>query len=926
MDIGGRIPAKATHSDAQVVDGWSCKPMLSSIRGFHRLVEVNVRQFLVLSALLSAGAFNAVAQLPAGMTVSQAKSLATQNGVAFGSDGKPQLPAGMSIDQAREIARRNGVQLPDSGTNPRSGADTDALTRASAPVNPVNPMEGDFHLDKSDTAADTTAILPPSDTLRWGQSLFRQGDPSLAAGHVGAVGPQYALGPGDELILSIWGQREARYVLQLDRDGQISVEFLGVVSLNGQTLKSAEELLRRRMTKVYSGLANGSTQMDVTLGKLKQIRVFVVGDVVKMGSFMLSGNTSVLAALMMARGPTHLGTERRIEIRRGTTTITVDLYDYLARGRRPDRDNLQDGDVVRIPRAQKIVKINGDVGRPGRYELLDEEGAKELLEYAGGANPSAADHPLLVSRLFPGGRRDAMAMPFPKLQDGGQNPPLQDRDEVTVFKGNETSSSTVAILGDVRFPGAYPLTTGLTVASLLEIAGGPNPTAVAGIAFLKRTRLDGSTQFTREELGKPDAMSRLLQPLDTVSLISRPPFITQDTVSIEGAINNPITVSYRPGMTLRDLVIMAGGPKRVAPPNGIAKGSAPFALLSSDTTAFALDSVLTFPAGRALVRRKAGDGYTRLEMFSLSPVPDVPLAAGDQVQIVDILATVADDSIRITGMVAFPGKQTAAKGHTVRSAILSAGGFLPDADPAWTRLEIPKDSIGASSRTLILDSALTTPDADLPVPLQALISVPRRLDRHNLEPVFLSGEVTRPGTYAILETDERISSLIRRAGGLMRQSYPEGGRLVRSDYGGNGRVVFDMNKAMKKPGSKWDIPLRPGDSISFPRRPATLLVKGRVNNPGLVTWQEGASWKTYVAMAGGFQDSANIDGVYAEMPNGSVQTRSDGIDDPLPGSIIVVPFRKPPEPTSIKDVIAGVNMMLASVIAGLTIFVLLQKN
>lgn len=504
------------------------------------------------------------------------------------------------------------------------------------------------------------------------------------------------------------------------------------------------------------------------------------------------------------------------------------------------------------------------------------------------------------------------------------NPPLENRDSVMVYRGTDPSTTTVSILGEVRYPGAYPWTVGLTLKELIGFGGGLKPTAVAEMALVKRRKLDGSIAFVHKRLDS--SSNELLFPLDSVTLVDRLTFQEFDSVEIEGAVRNPAKIPYRPGMRLRDLLILAGGPVKVSGPAGVRNDGSTLSATVADTlitTSF--DSLLWFPAGRAVVYRRQGDGHSKVEMFQMAPLPDVPLAEGDRIQIVDLLATNFDDSVNVTGLVATPGRQLGARGLTVRDAIVRAGGFLPNADPAFSRLEIPRDSGGAILIPLVLDSALTTPDASRLVPSRALIGVPPRMDRQSLEEVTLMGEVLRPGVYAMQTRQETITSILRRAGGLRPEAYAEAGFLQRSDYGGTGRVVFDLEKALKKPGNKFDIPMRPGDLLTFPRRPVTLQVKGRVNNPGLVTWQEGASWKTYVDMAGGFDDSANTSGVYVELPNGRVQTRSVGIDDPLPGSVIVVPFTKPKEPVTFKDLLSGVNAVLATVIAGLTILVLLNK-
>jgi|GEM_PF-886425 len=853
--------------------------------------------------------FGAEAQLPSGVS----------------------LPAGMSVEDAKKLAQQNGVSVPSTKSSDMTDKGTGGIPTTEKTS--VDPREGDaLHPLRDsaaiDTAVDSSARISHPDTAvyRWGQKLFRTGSSNLGAGHVGAIGPDYALGPGDEIVVTIWGQKEARYQLELDRDGQVSMEYIGVISLNGQTFRSAETLLRKRMAKVYAGLNDGSTQMDVTMGKLKQIRIYVVGDVVQPGSYMLSGNTSVLAALFLAKGPTDLGTERRIEIRRGTSVVVVDLYDYLAKGRRPDQDALRDGDVVHVGKHRNVVEVKGAVGRPGLYELLPEEGAKELLQYAAGVKLNAAEHPLAAVRFFPGGRREVVLLRKPSEYASGLNSAMSDSDKVVVYEGKDLTQATVVADGEFLYPGPYPWIPGMTLADLIRNAGGTSRQVVPGYALIRRVREDESVYITRSLFDSSVSASQLLLPRDTITLLNRIQFAVGDSVSISGAVRKETKVVFRPGMTLRDLILLADGFRKVQAPPGVLNPGDSMSRAVPDTSgAFTLDTALWFPAGAAVVQRKTFDGLGKVETFGLAPIPEVVLAEGDSVQIIDRLASNHLDSVRVTGMVPNPGNQPGLEGLRVRDIILRAGGFLPEADPTAVRLEYPLDSVGAKTEVLVLDSSLATPEAYRLVPRGGQVAVPRRLDHIRMDLVHLKGEVVRPGSFALQESDERLASIIKRAQGLTDRAFPEGTILLRTDLAGHGRVVVDLPKALLKPGTKYDPVMRDGDSLIIPRRPFSVKVIGRVNRPGLVTWKEGASWKQYVSLAGGYSDSANEDGVFVEQSDGRVQTRGEGIDPPLPGSTVEVPFKKPAEPLTLKDVFVSLNTVLATAIAGLTIFVLLQK-
>jgi protein involved in polysaccharide export with SLBB domain len=732
------------------------------------------------------------------------------------------LPDGMTSDQAKALAQQNGIRPSASGASTAPNGTSNVMDRSGN----VSPHEGDVVSDSLDTLAfrDSLARKDPlyrrrlfiADSLesshrlqRYGQSVFRNADPSMFASHVGAVGADYQLGPGDELILTLWGQKEARYQLELDRDGQTSVEGIGVVSLNGQTVASATTLLRQRLQRIYSGMGSGRVNMDLTLGKLKQIRVFVVGDVQRQGGYLLSGNTSVFAALYQAKGPSQLGTERDVEIVRGRTHLHVDLYDYFFRGEEPAGDILQDGDVVRVPPHGPLVAIRGDVGRPDVYELKGTEGAKNLLDYAGGLLPTAANTSMTALRVFQNGRIDAVTLPTPKEILAGASAPLFDGDTVFVAHGKDASSATVAVGGQVRFPGIFPISMGKSAADFLQVAGGPSQDAYTG---------------------------------------------------------------------------------------------------------------------RVLVSRRLSDGSREQLRFSLETASSLEVAAEDSLWVYDITKIVNKDSVRISGAVHKPGLYRREEGMTVKDLILKAGGFQWGADWSHIRLETPIPGQSESSvEVLSLDSSLSAASSDHPITARSHVAVPFDPKTDSLEMVEVGGWVGRPGRYALLHTGERLSSLWERVGGLQPDAYLAGARLIRGD-GSTGRIQIDFAKAIREKDSYDDLPLRGGDSIFIPMRPATVAVRGRVNSPSNIVWREGKNWKWYVEQAGGFSDSADVDKVYVRYADGSVQTREIGISDrPNPGSEVIIPFKVPPEPTTAKDVISGLNLMFTTIIAGITVYVLLRR-
>lgn len=666
-------------------------------------------------------------------------------------------------------------------------------------------------LDDSLDSLPEHGQMEPDDTglVRYGLKLFRESSPSLFGAAGGAVGPEYALGPGDELVLTLWGDRESRQVQTIDRDGQVSLEGVGTVSLAGKSLGQAETMLRARLARVYSGMGS-SMHMDLTLGKLKRVRVFVVGEARKPGSYFLSGNASILSALYMAQGPSETGTERKVLVRRGSREIAVDLYALLFDGKRPAEDALQDGDVVRVPAHGPLVTVRGAVKRPGIYEMLPDENPAKLLRYVGGLVPGAAEQGVAVSRLFPNGRREVLLYPTPGALAGGtQAPPMQDGDEVIVHMGRDPSLSTVAASGAVRFPGGYPWTPGMTAEALLRLAGGPNDSAFEGRILVKRT----------------DSLGRMLA--------LRAPLVSCGSL------------------------LLAGG-----------------------------DSLVVFN------RRLMSD----------------------------------TDSVLVSGAVRRPGSFLFREGMTVKDLILEAGGFLPSAEFGRIRLEEgQKDSAMATTTWLALDSSLDALAADTPLDPGQHLAVPWNPRWYEPEAVTLRGWVARPGLYFLKHPGERLSSVLERAGGIKSGGYARAAVFVRG-RDSVGRVQVDLEKALAKPGSTWDVPLRGADTLTIPDKPATIRVSGYVNYPTSIMWEKGRSWNWYIARAGGYADSADAGKVWVRYADGSILSRDYGLEDPDPGSEIVVPKAPPPEKMKTAEKVAIFGSLASTLLTVVTVMILLKQN
>jgi protein involved in polysaccharide export with SLBB domain len=450
------------------------------------------------------------------------------------------------------------------------------------------------------------------------------------------------------------------------------------------------------------------------------------------------------------------------------------------------------------------VEVRGDVGRPGLYELKPKEGAKELIQFAGSLNATTAEAPISVLRIFENGRVDAISLPAPRAILAGTPAAVQDGDIVLFSPGKDPSTTTVSVSGLVRFPGMLPFVKGMTAAELLKSCGGLARDAYPDRILLSRRLVNGLRQQLRFSYEGASKVS--IEPLDSLTIFDRREMAFRDSVSITGAVFNPGKYAWQADMSVKDLILKAGG----------FKSDAEF-------------------------------GNVRLE----SPV------VGERKSLVE---------------------------------------YLP------------------------LDSSLSSRSADHLLLAQAHVEVPFNPMLTKLEMVEVRGWVERPGSYGLRFSGERFSSLFERVGGLRPDAYLEGALLIRGDSLA-GRIQIDFKKALAEKGSYDDLPLRGGDVIVIPMRPATVGVKGRVNSPRNIVWREGKTWKWYIQQAGGYSDSADEDRVYVRFADGSVETRDNGISSkPNPGSEVIVPFRKPPEPTTIG------NVLMATIMTGLGIFILIQNQ
>ena len=529
----------------------------------------------------------------------------------------------------------------------------------------------------------------------FGLDIFRGATTQFQPNAAGPVDGSYRLGPGDNLVLILTGDVEASYQLPVTREGFIVIPQVGQIYVANLTLAQLEQLLASRLARVYSGVhgtSGGTTRFSISVARLRSNQIYVVGDVQRPGSYVVSSAGTALTALYAAGGPTVNGSLRRVEIRRGGQVVdTLDVYDYLIRGDASHDVRLQSGDVVFVPVHGTRARIVGEIIRPATYELKATETLRDLIRYAGGFLPTASLERVLVQRILPAGERAAAGAGRDRVtldiasSDLATGPaattPLQNGDVVRVFPIAQRVRNRITVAGNVYLPGDQGLVRGMRISDALRAAGG-----VEGDTYLSElliTRLRSDSQRVELHASLADTLGHVLNDLplqedDSITVFSVAAFRPGRYVTIGGAVNNSGRYAYREGMTLRDLVLLAHGVQESADLR-----EAEIARLPENRASGRTATTIRVPLDSTyLVERKPNGSYEGPPGLSAmaSGAPDVPLRPYDNVLILRQPGWELQRTVTIAGEVRYPGTYAlTTKSERLSDLIARAGGLTDEA-------------------------------------------------------------------------------------------------------------------------------------------------------------------------------------------------------------------------------------------------------
>ena len=855
-----------------------------------------------------------------------------------GRESVPNTPFDPSLSAEAVGVGSSDMVLPPAPRSPRI---------APAPVAEVEPVRMER---RPNPYADTPSLYDlyvqanarPQKVERFGLEVFRNGgaDPDALPMDL-PVGPDYIVGPGDSLSINLWGGISQRLLRTVDRQGRVALPEAGTLLVSGKSLGEVQDSVQRALRTQFRDVS-----ADVSLLRLRTVRVYVVGEVASPGAYDLSSLSTPLNALFAAGGVTASGSLRHLQHNRGNQLVEeVDGYDLLLHGIRGNLQRLENGDSLRVPPIGPSAAIDGMVRRPGVYELRGEKNLSEVLELAGGILPAAALRHIEVQRLEAHEKRSMLSLEIgegsdrDELRAAFEKFAVQDGDEVHIFPIAPYNTKAVYLEGHVLRPGRYSFHEGMKLTDLIGSPGDllPEPSE----RYAEIIRIEPAEHRPVVEsfslaaaLAHPESAPKL-QPLDTIRIFARYDLEPAPEFSVFGEVRNPGQYRSSGQAHLRDAIYQAGG-------------------LTSEAWQDSGQLFRILPDGSMKVL-----SISLREALAGDPLNNILIEPRDRILVHRQPAHVNPPSVYVRGEVARPGRYPLTADMTVSDLVRSAGGLLRSANPEsgdLTQYSITNSATTANqpneSHTVRLNAALSG-DSNENVALRDgdVLTVPQRAGWKNLgASVTISGEVDKPGVYGI-QPGERLSSLLQRAGGLLPTAYPQAAMFERvevrkmqeqsrqeliarleqesvtvkttvtasgSDEAAlqqaavqqrqrildalrrapvSGRLVVHLRQNKKDfAASPDDIELRAGDSLEIPKQPGFVVIVGQVYNSNAISYSPGKNAGWYLSRAGGATAFANKKAIFIVRANGSVTSGgsslwsggvlSSGI---APGDTIVVP-------------------------------------
>jgi protein involved in polysaccharide export with SLBB domain len=726
---------------------------------------------------------------------------------------------------------------------------------------PENPALTDLYRQYSGQASKTLE--------RFGLNLFRNGTGNADKLPMDLpIGPDYVLGPGDGVIVNIAGGAPQRLQSRVDHEGRINLPEGGTELVAGATLAEAQRAIERTLSRKYK-----DPKVELSLSRLRSIRVYVVGDVERPGAYDISSLSTALNALCAAGGPTAVGSMRMVRHYHGQKLIsTIDLYDLILLGIRTDVQRLQSGDSILVPPVGTQIAVDGAVRRPGKYELLHEDTLAQVLELAGDILPDGSLREIAIDRIEAHQGRVTRTLPIAadasmaEIRSALAGFRVSDGDSIYLAPISPFTSQSVYLEGHVFRAGKYAFHPGMSLKELIRAYSDllPEPRSQAEIVRLSGPNLQPRTiLFDLANVMNGQTPAPELNAFDVVRIFGRYDF-DAPLVTIKGEVVKPGPYPLVAGMRVSDLLHSAGGFKQSAYRGDVLVAS------------------YEIRDGQSVQVEQKKVDLSRIDAGDLTE--DLPLKAGDLVSIRQIPGWRDIGAyVTVSGEVLFPGSYGFTPGERLSSLVRRAGGFLPTAGPEVAVLQRQQvRELNAQVRQQLIKRIESAPS---PV-------------RH----IAAKGEDD-----PVRDFDQQKKEIVARL-----RNEPDPGRLV---------IKISRNVAEWE-GSSNDPQLCAGDTLFIPKEPGFVIVNGQVNNTNALTFIPGKAVGDYLKDAGGITRYGDEKGIFVIHADGTVvgpngRRHFDSVTSmrASAGDIIVVPDKIAAESQGWKNLLNTAQIMSALAIA-----------
>ena len=748
------------------------------------------------------------------------------------------------------LTRHGTLELPGLAPIPLAGLTVDEATLRLELDTALHGLSVSLTLLPLD-AQGTDALKP------FGYDLFREGNDRMAPAMNVPVPAEYVVGPGDVLEVQTYGKEGGRYTLEVGRDGKIDFPELGPISVAGQRFEAVRGLIAQRVREQLIGV-----EVSVSMGELRGIQVFVLGDAERPGSYTVSGLSTITNALLESGGVRPIGSLRDVQLKRnGKIARRLDLYEVLLNGDTSNDVRLLPGDVIFIPPVGRTVGIEGEVRRPAIYEIKGEGSAADLLQLSGGLAPEADPRLARLMRIDENRRRTIVDLDL--TSPPGRATRLETGDVLRVFPIRPTLENAVALEGHVFRPGPSQFRPGLRLSDVIGSADELQPNADLGYVLIRRESGPGRiVEATSADLGAAlsapgSEADPLLQARDRIIVFDREggrervvepilldlqrqgkPDAPIQIVSVFGSVHAPGRYPLEPGMTIADLVRAGGGLRDAA-----YEGSAELTRLSIESGDQRRTEVIEIDLAAAM----RGDSTA-----------DVRLGPYDYLNIKQVPEWEKQGVVQLQGEVRFPGRYPIRRGETLNSVVDRAGGLTSFAFPAGS--VFLREDLRDRER-----EQLKTLGNRLQADLATLA-----LQSSQVGGAAQGAQVLAVGQQLLtqLQTTEPV-----------------------------GRLVIDLPQVLAaQEGDALDVVMRDGDRLLVPKLSQEVTVLGEVQNATSHFYREDIGRDDYISLSGGLTARADKGRIYVVRANGSVVANESsrwfgrGGVDIRPGDTIIVPL------------------------------------